>query len=256
MKEKIMDFLRVATHYPRKFLDICLYHFYFKNKNEWSVLSSFKNKPVLVVGNGPSLNSTPLHEVKDSFVSIGMNKINLIYEKSTWRPDIITCTNGLVINQNREYFNKTEIALILPVKAFYLGIKPRKNVLFVNLKDQKKVEKNIEKVLSTGCTVTFTALQIASYLNPKSVNIVGVDHSFVVQKGPLVQKFKGDDVNHFSKDYFKNQYWGLPDLDGSEELYKISREYFDSLNIQITDFTVEGKLQIFEKGEINDLLKK
>ena len=253
MKEKLVEILKVLTYYPRKFLDFLLYHLYFKNKNDWSILKQFSNKPVLIVGNGPSLNKTPLEKVNNSFVSIGMNKINLIYDKSSWRPDIITCVNGFVINQNKEYFNKTSRTLILPVKAFYLGIKPRKNVLFVNLKDQNKIEKNIEKVLSTGCTVTFTALQIAAYLNPKSVNIVGVDHSFVVEKGPLVQKFKGDDMNHFSKDYFKNQYWGLPDLDGSEELYKISKDYFNSIEVPITDYTVNGKLKIFNKGEVKFL---
>jgi hypothetical protein len=250
MKEKLVEILKILTYYPRKFLDFLLYHLYFKNINDWSILKQFSNKPVLIVGNGPSLNNTPLDKVKDSFVSIGMNKINLIYDKSSWRPDIITCVNGFVINQNKDYFNKTSRTLILPVRAFYLGIKPRKNVLFVNLKDQNKIEKNIEKVLSTGCTVTFTALQIAAYLNPESVNIVGVDHSFVVEKGPLVQKFKGDDMNHFSKDYFKNQYWGLPDLDGSEELYRISKDYFNSIKVPITDYTVNGKLNIFNKGDV------
>ena len=253
MKEKLVEILKVLTYYPRKFLDFLLYYLYFKNKNDWSILKPFSNKPVLIVGNGPSLNKTPLDKVNNSFVSIGMNKINLIYDKSSWRPDIITCVNGFVINQNREYFNKTNRTLILPVRAFYLGVRPRKNVLFVNLKDQNKIEKNIEKVLSTGCTVTFTALQIAAYLNPKSVNIVGVDHSFVVEKGPLVQKFKGADMNHFSKDYFKNQYWGLPDLEGSEELYKISKDYFNSIEVPITDYTIKGKLRIFNKGEVKSL---
>jgi hypothetical protein len=155
----------------------------------------------------------------------------------------------------------------LPIRAFYLGIRPRKNILFVNLKDQNKVEKNIEKVLSTGCTVTFTALQIAAYLNPISVNIVGVDHSFVVEKAPQtntetalrsktnagVQKFNGDDVNHFSKEYFKNQFWGLPDLDGSELLYFIAKNYFDTINVPITDYTVDGKLKIFNKRDVQEL---
>lgn len=253
MKEKLVEILKILTYYPRKFLDFLLYYLYFKNNNDWGILKQFSNKPVLIVGNGPSLNKTPLDKLNNSFISIGMNKINLIYDKSSWRPDIITCVNGFVINQNKEYFNKTSRTLILPVRAFYLGIKPRKNVLFVNLKDQNKIEKNIEKVLSTGCTVTFTALQIAAYLNPKSVNIVGVDHSFVVEKGPLVQKFKGDDMNHFSKDYFKNQYWGLPDLEGSEKLYKISKEYFNDIKVPITDYTVNGKLNIFNKGEVKSL---
>lgn len=254
MKEKAIEFFRIATYYPRKLIDFCIYHLFFKHKNHWNILEKYANKAVFVIGNGPSLNKTPLNKIDDSYVSIGMNKINLIYESTTWRPDIITCVNAFVIGQNKEYFNKTNRILILPVRAFYLGIKPRKNVLFVLLKDQEKVETNIEKIVSSGCTVTFTALQIAAYLNPKSVNIVGVDHSFVVKEGPLVQKFEGDDVNHFHKDYFKDKYWGLPNLDGSEKLYQISKDYFESRNIPITDYTVDGKLEIFTKGRIQELL--
>jgi hypothetical protein len=267
MKEKLIETLKVLTYYPRKILDLILFYLYFKSNNNWRILNQFSNKPVLIVGNGPSLNNTPLHKVKDDYVSIGMNKINLLFEKNTWRPDIITCVNGFVISQNKKFFNETETVLILPIRAFYLGIKPRKNILFVNLKDQNKVEKNIEKVLSTGCTVTFTALQIAAYLNPISVNIVGVDHSFVVEKAPQtntetalrsktnagVQKFNGDDVNHFSKEYFKNQFWGLPDLDGSELLYFIAKNYFDTINVPITDYTVDGKLKIFNKRDVQEL---
>lgn len=256
MKEKLLNFIRIATYYPRKILDVLIYNFYLRRKNNWEILNKFFKKHTIIVGNGPSLNKTPLHNIKDKFVSIGMNKINLIYEKSSWRPDIITCVNGLVINQNKKYFNKTNIILILPIKAFYLGIKPRKNIIFVNLKDHHKVEPNIKKYLSTGCTVTFTALQIAAYLKPKSVNIVGVDHSFVVEKGDDhdIKKFNGDDINHFSKDYFKNQYWGIPNLKGSELLYKMSKDYFDNKSIPIKDYTVNGKLNIFEKGNVNDLI--
>ena len=258
MKEKTLDFLRIISYYPRNFFDKLLFIFYLKNKNNWLILKDYFNKPIVIVGNGPSLNKTPLHKIKEDFVSIGMNKINLIYEKSSWRPDIITCVNGLVINQNKEYFNKTDIILILPIKALYLGIKPRKNVLFVNLKDQEKVEANIEKAISIGCTVTFTALQIAAYLNPLSVNIVGVDHSFVIDKGTNhnIKKFEGDDLNHFSKEYFKNQYWGVPNLRGSEKLYQISKEYFENKNIPIKDFTINGKLEIFEKGKMNYLINE
>ena len=183
-----------------------------------------------------------------------MNKINLIYEKSSWRPDIIACVNGFVINQNKEYFNNTTKVLILPTRAFYLGIKPRKNILFVNLKDQYKIEKNIKKVLSTGCTVTFTALQIAAYLNPKNIGIVGVDHSFEVKKGPQVQKFKGDDINHFSKDYFKNQYWGLPDLKGSEKLYQIISKVFNVDNSKIDDETSPENLEEWDSFNFYVLL--
>ncbi len=257
MKEKLLDLIRIITYYPRKTLDFSLYHLYFKRHNNWEKLKEYFDKDLLIVGNGPSLNNTPLDKLSSKFVSIGMNKINLIYEKTSWRPNLIVCVNGLVLNQNKDYFNKTEKLLILPIKAFYLGIKPRKNVFFIKLKDQKRLEENIEDGLSTGCTVTFTALQVAAYLKPKSVNIVGVDHSFTIAKGTDhdIKKFEGDDVNHFSKEYFKNQYWGVPNLKGSELLYQISKDYFDKKQIAITDYTVNGKLAIFNKGDIGHLLK-
>ncbi|WP_369999074.1 6-hydroxymethylpterin diphosphokinase MptE-like protein [Winogradskyella sp.] len=258
MKEKLLDIIRISTRLPRKLLDKILFNFYLKRNNNWDILDQFKNRPVLVVGNGPSLNSTPLHSIKDEIVSIGMNKINLIYKKSKWRPEIIACVNGLVIRQNRDYFNKTKAVLVVPVKAYYLGVKPRKNIIYINLTDKEKIEVNIQKEVSAGCTVTFIALQIAAYLQPKSVSIVGVDHNFVYDKGQdhEIKKLEGDDLNHFSKDYFKNHYWGIPNLRGSERLYQLSKTYFESKEVPIVDYTVEGKLQIFDKGDIEELINE
>jgi hypothetical protein len=256
MKEKLLDTLRKITLYPRIFLDKVLYFAYLKYRNKWEILDEFKDKSILVVGNGPSLNSTPLDRLKKGIVSIGMNKINLLYETSSWRPDIITCVNGLIISQNKDYFNKTEAILLVSVKAFYLGIKPRKNVIFLNLTHDVKMDENIEDSVSVGCTVTFTALQLAAYLKPKMIRIVGVDHNFIYDKGEdhEIKKVEGDDVNHFSKDYFKDQYWGIPNLQGSEKLYQLSREYFESKNIPIKDCTVNGKLRIFERAEVEELI--
>lgn len=38
-----------------------------------------------IIGNGPSLKETPLHLLKDE-VTWGMNRINLLYDKTDWRP--------------------------------------------------------------------------------------------------------------------------------------------------------------------------
>lgn len=252
MKEKILNFLRVYTHYPRSVVDRILYKSYLSKRNKWELFTPYFSKSILLVCNGPSLNKTPLHKIDK--VSIGMNKINLIYEKTSWRPDIIVCTNGLVLKQNKEYFNKTKRLLLVPAKAYYLGIKNRDNVFFLNLKEEFTMNTNIENQISAGCTVTFLALQIAAYLQPSDLNIVGLDHSFNYNKNKEVYKMEGDDENHFSKDYFKGQFWGIPDLDMSEKLYQLSKEYFDAEHISITDYTIDGKLQIFEKRDIAEIV--
>ncbi len=221
--------------------------------NKWEILDKYKKKDILVVGNGPSLNNTKLEDI--NMVSIGMNKIDLLFEHSEWRPDIITCINGLVIRQNRKFFNSTDITLILPPRALYLGIRKRKNVLFAKNLYTMEFQNTLDKGFALeGATVTYTALQIASFLNPKSVNIVGVDHYFKNYTGKAaIEKFEGEDANHFDPNYFKNKLWGLPDLETSEIAYKKAKKYFDKHNIPIIDYTVKGKLTVFTKGNIEDI---
>ena len=226
-----------------------------KKTNHWELLERFKNKDVLVVGNGPSLKKTELDRI--DMVSIGMNKIDLLFDKTSWRPDIIVCINGLVIKQNRKFFNSTDIILFFPVRARYLGIKNRDNVFFIGDDELTEFNSIPEGESFYVATVTYTALQIAAYLNPKSVNIVGVDHSFNkgVEKGKGIETFKGDDDNHFDPNYFKGQKWGLPDIEGSEVAYYRARKYFDREKIPIIDYTIGGKCPCFVRDDISKIYK-
>ena len=58
-------------------------------------LSSFKNKYVgkriFLVGNGPSLAKTPLDLLQGEY-TMAMNRINLIYDKTNWRPTFFWAT--------------------------------------------------------------------------------------------------------------------------------------------------------------------
>lgn len=254
MKSRIVDFFVKTSYYPRLFLDYIISLFI---KNDYSILDKFRNQECMIVGNGPSLNKTPLDKI--NMVSIGMNKINMIFDRTSWRPDIIVCVNGLVIRQNLDFFNTTDIPLVLPIKSLYLGIKKRPNIIFVRVADSLDFESDLRKHMGIGFTVTFACLQVAGFLNPKSVNIVGVDHYFKgnnTEKPHEIKVLEGDDLNHFDPNYFKDKLWGYPDLDGSEKAYLISKAYFDSKKIPITDYTVDGKLTIFERGEIQDLIKR
>ena len=234
----------------RLFIDNRILYPIVKKNNDWSILDKYKGKDVLVVGNGPSLNKTKLDRI--NMVSIGMNKINLLYDKTSWRPSIITCVNGLVIKQNKDFFNTTDSIVILPTRALYLGVKKRKNVLFVKSLNTMDFQKNIDKGIGfVGSTVTYTALQIAAYLNPSSVNIVGVDHYFKNYTGKAaIEKYEGNDTDHFDPNYFKGQLWGLPDLEGSELAYNEAKKYFEKVRISVTDYTIDGKLEIFKKSDI------
>lgn len=250
MKSKILEILALLSYYPRLVIDSILFFFI---KNDYTILDKFNNQDCLIVGNGPSINNTPLDKI--NMLSIGMNKINMLFDRTEWRPDLIVCVNGLVINQNSDFFNATEIPLVLPVKALYLGIKRRPNIIFVKISNSTNFQENIKESVGGGCTVTYTCLQIAAFAKTKSISIVGVDHYFKFQgESHQIKVLEGDDDNHFDPNYFKDKLWGLPDLDGSEKAYLLAKNYFESKNISITDYTVNGKLLIFAKGNIEDLI--
>ena len=249
----ISKLLRISNslRYP---LFSFIYNMYAKRK-----LKRLKNKvngeSILIVGNGPSLKKTPLDQF--NCFSIGMNKINLLFESSIWRPDIILCNNGLVMQQNKSFFKNTSLMVLLGIKAFFLGIKS-KNIFYFNEHPKSEFSKQFDNYSGTAGTVTFTALQFAYYLGAKKIVLVGIDHSF---KGfdnsnvPTIEKFEGDDHNHFHPEYFKGKKWGTPNLGLSEKGYSLAYNFFKENNIQIFDATVNGKLNIFPKISINEALK-
>jgi len=252
MSSKIVNIVVNITYYPRLVIDWLLY-LSVKRGNNHGLLNKIKNSDCFIVGNGPSLNITPLDRLNRP--SIGMNKINLIFDKTTWRPDIIVCVNGLVIKQNLDFFNSTDIPLVLPVKSLYLGIKKRPNIYFIRQSDTITFSNNIDKPIGVGSTVTYACFQIAASAKVKSISLVGVDHSFqFTGKKHEIQLHSEDDNNHFDPNYFKGNLWGLPDLDGSEKAYSIAKSYFDAISVPVIDYTINGKLNVFTKGDINDII--
>ena len=83
MKSKILKILAGLSYYPRLLLDSLLFLFI---KNDYALLDKFKSQDCLIVGNGPSLNKTDLQRI--NMPSIGMNKVNLLFSRSKWRPDL------------------------------------------------------------------------------------------------------------------------------------------------------------------------
>ena len=100
MKAIMLKIVAYITYYPRYILDSIIYAFI---RNDYSLLNIFESSDCLIVGNGPSINSTELELI--NMPSIGMNKINLLFEKTSWRPDLVVCINGLV-NKTKSIFFK------------------------------------------------------------------------------------------------------------------------------------------------------
>lgn len=215
----------------------------------------YKNKPLLIVGNGPSLNETPLDDFT-GVPAIGMNKINLIFTRTSWRPSLIISSNPLVVKQNSTYWEDAKIPVLLSWKnRWFLSKDVKKNISFYLQINTKEFQKNITNGIGAGSTITYGAMQFAYYMGANPVILFGIDHTFAVKntdkKGSIV-KATEDDKSHFDPNYFgKGTWWQLPDLDDSEEAYKRAKIAFENDGRKIFDATVGGKLEIFEKISIN-----
>lgn len=247
-------FIREGTLPIRKIFE----KFFFKNKGFENELKKYENiykgKPLLVVGNGPSLNKTPLDSFKH-IPSVAMNKIDLLFDRVEWRPSFIICTNGIVMEQHKVVFENSTIPVLLDLKGYFLKVRG-KAIQYFFMKTDKTFSKDFAQFAGGSPTVTYQAIQFAYYLGANPVIIVGVDHSFVTEGSKSTyQQTKGDDVNHFDPNYFgKGVVWGLPDLDGSEYVYSLAKKAFEDDNRMIYDATIDGKLNIFKKIDIEEAI--
>jgi len=228
-----------------------------KSDEVGGLAGSLKGRPLLIVGNGPSLNETPLEKFEEVF-SIGMNKIDLIFGKTSWRPDIIVATNNLVVRQHCRKMAEHGIPCYLSWKSrWFIPRNLRRHFRFFLDKMTTNFQGDISSGLGASDTVTYVALQFAYYMEADPVIIVGVDHNFVHAGSPNdYTKREGADVNHFDPNYFASgQYWGVPNLEGSEVSYLKAKLAFDSAGRKIVDATVGGKLNVFEKASIEEALE-
>ncbi len=216
-------------------------------------LSKFKNKHAgercVIIGNGPSLNKMDLSLLKDE-ITFGLNRIYLGFDGWDFRPDYFVSVNSLVLEQHAE-----EILEHIQAPKFisYHGLPyfptDRDDVIFLQSLDEPIFSRQPSQGVWEGYTVTYVAMQMAYYLGFSEVILIGVDHSFVDQ-GPANTEVvsKGEDQNHFAKDYFgKGARWHLPDLHNSEMAYRLANFVYRSDNRQILDATVNGKLTVFPK---------
>ncbi len=215
--------------------------------------NKFKDQKAVILCNGPSLLDVDF-SLLDGVFTFGLNKINLLFDKKNFRPSCIVSVNPHVIEQNKSFFNTTEIPL-------FLGNIAKKNInnknaTFLHSSFRKMFSENPEVSIYEGHTVTFVAMQLAFYFGFKEVALVGCDHNFVTKGRPNETVISGDtDPNHFDKNYFAGGVkWDLPDLFESEASYYMAKQVFEEKGRKIFNCTSEGKLEIYERMKLEDFV--
>jgi hypothetical protein len=206
-----------------------------------------------ILGNGPSLRKTDLRRLSKEY-TIGLNRIYLLFDEMGFATTYHVCVNELVLEQwGREILD-------LPCTKFVAWkarntLPLRDDMMFLRTLSRPGFSDDITDGLWEGTTVTFVALQIAFHLGFEEVILIGVDHHFTTSgEAHRQMTSEGDDVDHFAPNYFgKGARWQLPDLRSSEVAYEVARIAYQQTGRKIVDATLNGKLNVFEKVEYENL---
>lgn len=226
--------------------DLCLESWNSRRRLQ-ALRNRYQGQRAVIICNGPSLNNTKL-KLLSGIYAFGLNKINLIFERSDFRPSCVVSVNPFVIEQNREFFSQTPLPLFLDSSAVDL-VPPRENVIYLKGSAEPRFARDCSIGVQQGFTVTVVAMQLAYHMGFVDVALVGCDHNFVGsgQRNQVV-KSEATDENHFDPRYFAGgQAWQLPDLIGSEYFYKLAQETFEAAGRRIVNCTHGGKLELFPR---------
>jgi len=199
----------------------------------------------VVIGNGPSLNDTPLEKL--NYITFGSN---MIFRKP-FTPDYYCIIDEEMMNAclplpndfaPKEKFIRAEAAVgnpIYPVVA-------------------NGFSTDMTNFVVMGGTVTYALLQIAWYMGIETVLLVGVDHHYPMASR-YNRKFVGGetDIDHFQpadgKPYFKTgKIFNAPELEGTARNYAIAQELFTKDRRRILNLTPDTKLDVFPKDKLSN----
>lgn len=217
-------------------------------------LTGFRNihrgETCVIVGNGPSLHDTELRRIH-GVPTFGLNRIYLAQDELGIAPTYHVVVNQLVIEQSKQDLLKLPVPLFT-TRASEPHLGPQTNVSYLDTLQGPYFSQDVRRGVWEGATVTYVAMQLAFYMGFTRAVLVGVDHKFAVAGPPnAVVESEGEDLSHFSKDYFGKGYrWQLPDLATSETAYQTARSAFERADRSIVDCTVNGSLDVFPKRSL------
>ena len=226
------------------------------------------SKRCFLIGNGPSLNKTDLEALSNE-VTFAVNGFFLKAQDLDWTPTFYVVEDHLVAEDRVEWINDFKG----PIKLFpaYLGYMFDKSddTIFYNHRPRVSYPHGFDfsleadKITYTGCTVTFSMMQLAAYFGFEEIYLIGVDASYAIPEdakegkdyGVGVLDMKSDDPNHFDPNYFgKGFRWHDPQVEKMVEAYSEARRTLEGTGQTIYNATIGGMLEVFERKDFNKIL--
>jgi hypothetical protein len=136
------------------------------------------------------------------------------------------------------------------VKAHYAKRYHIKGVTYYNmLFNPTGFSEDISKVVYSGQTVTYSMIQFAAYMGFKEIYLIGVDCNYSSGNSVITQE------SYFDARLFNSsRSYAAPEVDTNLLAYAHARKECDRQGVKIYNATRGGKLEIFERADLDIVL--
>jgi hypothetical protein len=238
-----------------------------RTRKRWEELySSVKGHDTwLVVGNGPSLRLEDLEAFHALGIpSIASNKINMVFNRTTWRPKLYTLADPLLLHKlAAEHYDNIE-RILLPHTHILMAKTPRK-LQWRHLLDLEGEEKYLvrqEKLdplngIFVGGTITVPNMQLAMWAGAKTIYVIGCDHFYANESSKTDSKKSAHQgsSNHFDPNYRKpGEIVNEAPVEVMNRGYAVMRQIADQRGVRVVNISRKSALDAFERDTVENAL--
>lgn len=241
----------------------------FANSEDSKFIKQFKGKydgkRCFIIGNGPSLTGSDLDLIQGE-ISFACNRIYNIFNKTTWRPDFWMCTDAECLADEFQNIKKLEgpVKFIRSMGKKY-DIEEKDQIHKIIIYDRFVLDKSkfMKNSLSTEChkyfsmsfTVTCEEIEFAMYMGFKEIYLLGVDHNYPISIDKSGKKVVDSSVrSHFGGGGSKDANLHYIYIDAATQCYQVYQDYAKQHGIHIYNATRGGKLEVFERVNLDDIV--
>lgn len=229
-----------------------------------------KGKRIFLVGNGPSLNDMNLDKLVTED-TIAMNRIELIYPKTKWRPTYyIFCSSNCHhpkwgTDWSKSIINAAKYEDTIPlIWRRYKSIiedntkeKLHSSTIFLDSFTENKIgddscfSTNAEERLDKSGTTMNVALQLAYYMDYDKVYLIGCDSNW--KTATNTTDTEEGDINHFDSDYHAQITDGAREFWRMNTTHKTAKKFFDIKGTKIMNAGYNSAIDAYEKINFESL---
>lgn len=234
-------------------------------------LHSYKNKysgrRCFLIGNGPSLKVSDLEMLEDE-ITMGCNRVYKLFNETRWRPNYYCMIDALIAKYSADELTENiSCPMFTNINTRDLmKVRPDELIFARNLGESEyRVSENFEGYyVPSGATVMTFMLELAMYMGFSEIYLLGVDcTSSLSAQGHCAKGYVNEELIQKDIERIRKRL-NNPDLnakqvaeyyyDKSTYSYHVLKEYADRKGIHIYNATRGGRLEVFERRDIDYIM--